>query len=254
MRVYMVDDEPLALDRVARLLEATGRVEIAGSATDPVEALEDLRRQTVDLLFLDIHMPGLSGFELLAELPAQPMIVFTTAYDRYAVDAFKVNSIDYLLKPIEPEHLERTLDKAERLSHRVAPAVVMRELLANINTAIGLAKSPWLDRIASRSGGKLEPIAVGRVSHFYSKDKLTFAVTLDRTYVVDLTVAELEQKLDPQRFIRIHRGAIVNLDCLLDVHALFGGRMVARLNDAKKTELPVSRDRAGALRRRFGLG
>src|SRR5262249_42883233 len=96
MRAYLVDDEPLALERLSRMLAATGRVEVVGSNTDPVKAVEELPDCRPDLLFLDIHMPGLSGFELLAELSEQPLVIFTTAYDRYALEAFRVNSIDYL--------------------------------------------------------------------------------------------------------------------------------------------------------------
>src|SRR5512132_1608091 len=105
MRAYLVDDEKPAIARLTRLLEATGRVAIAGSATDPMTALDFLRAHDVDLLFLDIQMPGLSGFELLERLGKEPLVVFTTAYDRYALNAFEANSIDYLLKPIEPDRL-----------------------------------------------------------------------------------------------------------------------------------------------------
>src|SRR4030095_3747805 len=91
------------------------RVEICGSSVEPLQAVAQMGRTPPDVLFLDIHMPGLSGFDLLAELAEQPLVIFTTAYDRYALDAFGVNSIDYLLKPIEPEHLERALSKAERM-------------------------------------------------------------------------------------------------------------------------------------------
>jgi two-component system LytT family response regulator len=198
-------------------------------------------------------MPGLSGFELLAELPEQPFVVFTTAYDRYALEAFRVNSIDYLLKPIEPEHLERALAKAERMFHTGERPAAMRALLAQINATLQLGKSPWLDRIASRVGDKVEPIDLRRVTHFFAKDKLTFAATADRSYVVDNTIADLESKLNPLQFIRIHRSSILNLDHLQELHAMFGGRMVARLKAAKKTELPVSRDRVGALKSRLGL-
>src|SRR5215211_3345748 len=111
LRVFLVDDEPLALRRLARLLDQTGRVEILGSATDPEAAIEQVSKLSVDVLFLDIEMPGLNGFELLARLARQPIVIFTTAYDRYALRAFEVNSIDYLLKPIEAEHLERALNK-----------------------------------------------------------------------------------------------------------------------------------------------
>ena len=120
MRAYLVDDEPLAVKRLTRMLDATGRVDIAGSTNDPQAALEFLQAHPVDVLFLDIQMPGLTGFELLGRLDPQPMVIFTTAYDRYALEAFDVNSIDYLLKPIDPERLDRALDKLERLSATAA--------------------------------------------------------------------------------------------------------------------------------------
>jgi two-component system, LytTR family, response regulator len=253
MRAYLVDDEPLALERLARMLEATGRVDVAGSNTDPVKAIEELRRELPDVLFLDIHMPALSGFELLTELPEQPLVIFTTAYDRYALEAFRANAIDYLLKPIEPDLLERALTKAERMASRGERPADVRDLLAQIGATLQLGKSPWLDRIASRSGDKVEPIDLRRVTHFFSRDKLTFAATLERSHVVDLTISELEQKLDPRRFIRIHRGTNLGLDHLLELHGMFGGRMLARLKDGKKTELSVSRDRVAALKDRMGL-
>src|SRR5579862_5147810 len=114
LRVYVVDDEQLAVQRLTRLLEATGRVEIAGSTIDPEEALAFLRAHAVDVLFLDIQMPGLTGFELLEQVDAEPTVIFTTAYDEHALQAFQVNSIDYLLKPIDPDRLARALDKLER--------------------------------------------------------------------------------------------------------------------------------------------
>lgn len=253
IRAYLVDDEPLALERLSRMLTATGRVEICGSSTDPREAIAHIRRTPPEVLFLDIHMPGLSGFDLLGELTEQPLVIFTTAYDRYALDAFAVNSIDYLLKPIEPEHLERAISRAERMTSGGERPAAVRDLLAQLTASLQVAKSPWLERIASKSGDKVEPIDLRRVTHFYSKDKLTFAATSDRSHVVDLTIAELEEKLDPGRFIRIHRGTILNLDHLLELHSIFGGRMVARLKDGKKTELQVSRDRVATLKSRLGL-
>src|SRR4030095_7340625 len=115
LTAYIVDDERLAVRRLTRLLEATGRVQVAGSTTDPETAVPFLHSHSVDVLFLDIQMPGLTGFELLDRLETHPLVIFTTAYDRYALNAFAVNSIDYLLKPIEPERLEHALDKLERL-------------------------------------------------------------------------------------------------------------------------------------------
>ena len=254
IRAYLVDDEELALERLSRMLLATGRVEVAGSSTNPVKAVKEIRRIAPDVLFLDIHMPGLSGFELLAELPEQPLVIFTTAYDRYAIDAFRVNSIDYLLKPVVPEQLEQAVTKAERICKQGERPSDIEALLRTISASLHLPQSPWLDRIASRSGEKVQPIDLQHVTHFFSKDKLTYAVTLDRSYVVDMTIAELEQKLDPAKFVRIHRGIVLGLNHLRELHSLFGGGMVARLKDARNTELPVSRDRAAALKQRLGLG
>src|SRR5262249_19649568 len=112
---YVVDDERLAVQRLSRMLHATGPVQIAGTATDPEEALAFLNQHRVDVLFLDIQMPGLTGFDLLDQLTAPPLVVFTTAYDAHALSAFETNAIDYLLKPIDPERLARALDKIERL-------------------------------------------------------------------------------------------------------------------------------------------
>ena len=248
MRAYLLDDEPLALERLERMLRATGRVEIAGSQTDPVEAAAEIARLRPALLFLDIHMPGLTGFELLRQLPEQPLIIFTTAYDKYALEAFEANSIDYLLKPIEPARLDQALGKAERLQGE--PRADMGALLARIGAAL---KGQWLERIASRSGDKVELVDLARVTHFFASDKLTFAATPERNFVIDLTIAELEAKLNPARFVRIHRGAILSLDHLQELHADFGGRMVARLKDAKRTELAVSRERVRALKQHLGL-
>ena len=123
LRAYLVDDEPLAIERLARLLANYDCLLIAGSATDPAQALEFLNGtgETIDVLFLDIQMPGMNGFELLSRLAVQPFVIFTTAYDQYALRAFEVNSIDYLLKPIETAQLERALDKLGRLRPVVKP-------------------------------------------------------------------------------------------------------------------------------------
>src|SRR6188474_3363141 len=116
MKAYLVDDEELAATRLRRLLEETGRVQVVGENNDPAKALKQIRNLHPDVLFLDIEMPGMSGFDLLEKLgEPQPLVVFTTAFDRYALDAFKVNSIDYLLKPVNADHLQRALTKLERI-------------------------------------------------------------------------------------------------------------------------------------------
>src|SRR5688500_17332857 len=137
LRAFVVDDERLAVERLCRLLTATGRISIVGSATDPEVALKQLQEGlAVDVIFLDVQMPELSGFDLLARLDADTPVVFTTAYDQYAIEAFAVNSVDYLLKPIEPARLERALDKLQRFTGEARPdvRVLARELAAHLSS------------------------------------------------------------------------------------------------------------------------
>jgi two-component system LytT family response regulator len=248
-RAYIVDDERLAVERLTRLLHATGRVTIAGSATDPEEALAFLRGTPVDVLFLDIQMPGLTGFELLERLEQDVTVVFTTAFDRYAIDAFGVNSLDYLLKPIEADRLDRTLDKIERFAGQARPDVraLARELAAQ------LAPNRRLERIASRVGEKTTVLDVARISHFTSKDKLTFASVNGHEHVVDHTLSELEAQLDARRFARIHRATIVNIGFVQELFPAVDGGVLVRLKDEKKTELSVARDRVRELKQRLGI-
>src|SRR5580765_2699272 len=249
MRAYLVDDERLAVERLTRLLNATGRVTIVGSSTDPAEALEFLRDHPVEVLFLDIQMPGLTGFELLAQLDTEAAIVFTTAYDRYAIEAFGVNSVDYLLKPIEPERLDRALDKLERFAGQPRPDVraLARELAAE------LAPNRRLERIASRVGERTTVLDVARIGHFSSKDKLTFAVVNGHEHVIDQTLSDLESSLDSRRFTRIHRATIVNIGFVQELFPAVDGGVLVRLKDEKRTELSVARDRVRALKGRLGI-
>jgi two-component system LytT family response regulator len=249
MRAYVVDDERLAVERLTRLLAATGRVDIVGSETDPVEALAFLQAHAVDVLFLDIQMPGLTGFELLERLDRNVTVVFTTAYDRYAIDAFGVNSLDYLLKPIEPERLDRALDKVERFAGQPQPDVraLARELAAQ------LAPHRRLERVASRVGERTTVLDVARISHFTSKDKLTFAVVNGHEHVIDHSLSELETALDGRRFARIHRATIVNIGFVQELFPAVDGGVLVRLKDERKTELSVARDRVRELKQRLGI-
>jgi len=251
IRAFLVDDEPLALERLTRMLEGTGRVQIAGSQTDPVDAVESVRAVRPDVLFLDIHMPDLSGFDLLRRLTDPPLVIFTTAYDQHALDAFQANSVDYLLKPIEPAHLDRALTKAERLlGHPSADAAA---LIERLRAALHPSPERWLSRIGSRSGDKTEFVEIRHITHFFARDRLTYAAAGPRKLVVDQTITQLAQKLDPNRFVQIHRNAIVNVDSIQELHALFGGRMMARLKDQERTELEVSRDRVKSLKQILGV-
>ena len=249
LRAWVLDDEALAVKRLCRMLAETGRVTLAGSGTDAADALEVLRASPPDILFLDIEMPGMNGFELLAQLDSQPLVVFTTAYDRYALRAFEVNSIDYLLKPIEMSHLERALDKIERL--RGAPPPQWHNLVAQLASAMRQPAPEYAVRLTSRLGERIQLLDVPRITHIYAQDKLTYAVCDGKSYAVDYTVSELEQKLDPREFVRIHRSTLVNITWVKELDAWFGGKLLVRLKDGRNTELQVARERVAELKQRL---
>jgi len=254
LRVYLVDDEPLALERLRRLLQNTERVEVAGFTTKPEEAVTALSQNPPDVCFLDIQMPRLNGFEVLAQLPIQPIVVFTTAYNQYALRAFGENAVDYLLKPVEPEMLNRALNKVERLRGAGLPAQSdLQSLLSQIADSLRQSKVEFPSRIASRLGDRLWFLDLSDVTHFYAEDKLTFAVSEDKEYFIDHTITELEDKLDPSQFARIHRGTLVNLAWIKEVSTLPGGALNIRLKNARNTDLTVARDRAREFRARAGF-
>lgn len=260
LRAFLVDDEPLALERLRRLLAGFPGLQIAGSATDPsaaVAALNDSHSEPIDVLFLDIQMPGMNGFELLARLPVQPFVIFTTAFDEHALRAFETNAIDYLLKPIEPEQLERALRKLGRLRPVVKPDwqrdPALPELLKELTASLRGEQPGYPHRIASRVGDRISFLALEDVSHFIAQDKLTFAVANCKRHCVDQTIADLEQRLDPARFLRIHRSALVNVDWIHEVNSWFAGKVVLLLKDAQHTQLTVARDRVRTLKDRLGI-
>ena len=257
LRAFLLDDEPLAVQRLARLLAEIDDVKIAGSATDPASALDWLSREPVDVLFLDIQMPGMNGFELLARLPDQPWIIFTTAYDEYALQAFEVNSIDYLLKPIAADQLKRALGKLQRLRDAPKPdwmrSPELRALLDDLSASLRMSRPEYPRRIASRVGDRISFVDLDTVTHFFARDKLTYAASAGHKHCVDESISELERRLDPSRFVRVHRAVLLNLDWVQEVNSRFAGRVSVSLKDAQNTRLPVARDRVRELKKRLGF-
>jgi two-component system LytT family response regulator len=258
LRAYLVDDEPLAIERLTRLLASFDNLEIVATATDPARALADLNNASaapIDVLFLDIQMPGINGFDLLARLTVQPFVIFTTAYDEYALRAFEVNSIDYLVKPIETAQLARALKKLGRLrpipnsDWQRDPTLLLEQLAASLHSQ----QRDYPRRIASRVGERISFLDLDAVTHFIAHDKLTYAVVEGRRHSVDQTIAELERRLDPARFLRIHRSALVNVDWIHEVNSWFAGKVILSLKDAQHTQIPVARDRVRILKSRLGI-
>jgi two-component system, LytTR family, response regulator len=257
LRAFLVDDEPLALDRLQRLLSSAPELQVAGTAVDPEEAVRALSTQHIDVLFLDIQMPGMNGFELLSRLSVQPFVIFTTAYDQHALRAFETNAIDYLLKPIEQAQLDRALKKLGRIRPILKPDwqqdPALPQLLKDLTASVREGQASYPHRIASRVGEKISFLPLDDVTYFLAQDKLTFAVANGRRHCVDQTIADLEHRLDPAKFLRIHRSVLVHVDWIHEVNSWFAGKVVLTLKDQQHTQLTVARDRVRTLKERLGI-
>ncbi|PYN87135.1 MAG: DNA-binding response regulator [Candidatus Rokuibacteriota bacterium] len=251
LRAYVVDDEPGALKQVVQSLKSTGRVDVVGTATCAETALVEVPTRDVEALFLDIHMPGMSGFELLERMRTSALVVFVTAHDEHALRAFEAAAIDYLLKPVKRERLERTLDRLE--SRRGDPGASVQAVLEKLARHYPRAPA-YAERISLDLGQqRTQLVEVAKISHFLAQGKGTVAVTASGSHLVDRALGELEERLDPRQFVRIHRSAIVNLAWVAEVQPELGGRLTVKLKDGPRTELQVARDRARAFRERMVL-
>jgi len=250
LRVLIVDDEPLARSRARRLLEEVGGAVVVGEAGSADEAREQLRKGGADLLLLDIQMPGEDGFALLRSLDERPAVVFVTAFDHYAVRAFEENAVDYLLKPFRKERLAEALARAR---HDLArPEELSRRLSLLLGALGGTQDSQHLERLTVRIGQRQLILKSDEIFWFGAEDKLVFAATENDRHYVNFTLDQLEQRLDPKRFARVHRSAIVNLDRAAALRPGFAGTYRLQLKDPARTEVPVSRMRARTLRARLG--
>lgn len=237
LRAIIVDDEELARNRIRKMLQKyESDLEVVDEARNGKEALERINAREPDVIFLDVQMPGFDGFEVVRRLTVRPFIVFTTAYDEFALKAFEENTVDYLLKPIEQRRLDKTIEKLRRLfdAHTLNLDNGVERLLAR------LAATPP-KRLQVKVGEKIVLIDIDEVTFFESKDKYTFLHTDEAEHIIDFTLAELESKLDPTEFVRIHRSAIINLKYVSELVRWFGGKYKVKLKDKNKTELVVSR-------------
>jgi two-component system LytT family response regulator len=246
-RAILVDDEELAVKRLQRLLRDEADVEIVGTAENGRRAIELVDELKPDLLFLDIQMPGLTGFDVIRKLHHIPVVIFTTAYDEYALKAFETSAVDYLLKPIEKARLQKALEKLKMLR----PAEIAGELGPRLDLLLKTMErkqaESFLTHIPAKLGERILFFASADVAYFYASDKYTFLVTGEKEYILDRTLAELKEKLDPSHFVRIHRSVIVNVDHVKEIVGLPGGRFLCRLKHQSR-ELPVSRSMVKNLR------
>ena len=243
MRTLIVDDESPARERLKRLLADVEEVELIGEAEGGVQAVEMIEREKPDLVFLDIQMPGLDGFGVIEALADPPPVIFVTAYDEYAIRAFEVNALDYLLKPFSRERLEKAIRRAqEALVEEQDFATRLGPLLESL-----AAQGRYLTRLAVRDRDRIRVLGVDEVDWIGVEGERVLVHAGDKAYPIRRTLAELEARLDPAHFFRAHRSAIVNLDRVKEVIPWFKGSHKLRLTTGAEVEL--SRARARALRR-----
>ncbi|MCE9628268.1 MAG: LytTR family DNA-binding domain-containing protein [Candidatus Eisenbacteria bacterium] len=256
IRTLLVDDEPLARTRLRRMLGELGGIEVVGEAGSVAEALVLVESLRPDLLFLDVQMPGEDGFALLPRLTHRPAIVFATAFDQHAVRAFEESAIDYLLKPFRTERLARAIQRARAsLARPDDLARQMQQLLASMEAARNAPATEAIERFERftvRVGQKQLIIKASDVLWFGAEDKLVFAATASERHYINYTLDDLERRLDPAKFARVHRSAIANLDHAAALRPGFAGTWRLQLDDAARTELPVARSRARAIKARLG--
>lgn len=207
--VLIAEDEPLARETLRDFITAWPALQLVGEAGDGRQALQMIRALSPDIVFLDIQMPLMTGLDVLRALERPPAVVFTTAYDQHAVTAFELNAVDYLLKPFSRERFDVAV---QRLLDDVAdPAATGAESAARA-LAAGDPTPALLNRILVRDRGRIFPLALGEIEYLKSDAKYTLIAARGSSYLVRVSLTDLEQRLDPARFVRVHRGAIVNLD------------------------------------------
>ncbi len=253
LRVVVVDDEQLAREELCFLIGQSGGLEIVGQASDGVDALRLCGELRPDLLFLDVQMPGLTGFEVARRLIGAellPQLVFVTAFDQYAIEAFTVNAVDYLLKPVDPERLEQALDKARR---RVATEQAVKlpltpDELDRVVEAVQ-ARQGRRDQIAIRAGERFMLLQAQEISHASLVDETIIVVTNSVSGTSNYrTLDELQARLDPAIFWRVHRSHLVNITNIKEIVPWFSRNYILKMKDPKATGIPVSRSQTKRLR------
>ncbi|MBA4852843.1 LytTR family DNA-binding domain-containing protein [Emticicia sp. BO119] len=245
-KTILIDDEPLAISRLKRLLSHYSSViTIIDEAHNGQEGLEKIEAQKPDLIFLDIEMPLMTGFEMLSSLSYMPKVIFSTAYDQYAIRAFEENSVDYLLKPIESERLEKTIEKLKKLDDKKEDNSLnanLLQLLEQFKAKEDTQRTPAQKQtpahsISVKSGERILFIPLTDISYFEAEDKYVFLNTTDgKQYLTNYTITSLEEKL-PDHFVRVSRSSIVNSHLIKELQKYFNGKYLVVMRDTKATKV-----------------
>ena len=257
LRAVLVDDEQLARDELGYLLGQVEGVEVIGQAGNGVEALTTIDRLQPDLVFLDVQMPGLTGFEVARRMldnQSSSHIIFVTAYDQHAIEAFEVNAVDYLLKPVDPKRLMMAVDRARRRiaidqpAGRVAPAGSINEQIEKIVQLVAERQSRR-ERLAIKVGERFLLVQAEEIIYAsLANDGITVVTNQHAGTSNYRTLDELQARLDPSVFWRVHRSHLVNINKIKEIVPWFSRNYILKMKDAKTTEIPVSRTQTRRLR------
>jgi two-component system LytT family response regulator len=233
IRSLIVDDEPLARQRVRLLLSEEADFEVAGECEDGIAAVEQLEAIKPDLLFLDVQMPEMDGFEVLRRVPRErlPVVIFTTAYDEHALQAFDAHALDYLLKPFKPDRFKEAIQRARELIANRQAGAAARGLLELLDER-PMAPA-YLNRLAIKTPDKVLFVAVEEIDAIEAAGKYAVVQVGKENHVLRETMSSLESSLPPDRFLRISRSVIVNLDRVRELQPMFKGESVIVLKNGK---------------------
>ncbi|HEV8483020.1 MAG TPA: LytTR family DNA-binding domain-containing protein [Blastocatellia bacterium] len=239
VRALIVDDEPLARRRVRRLLASDPDVEIVGDCSNGREAIAAIDARSADLVFLDAQMPEVDGFQVLEALNGArvPLIIFVTAYDRYAIKAFEVNALDYLVKPFDRRRFQAAVGRAKDRLRLETGGEIERRALAVLNQLE--AKSHYVDRLVIKAGGRVHFVTASAVDWIEAEGKYVRLHIGKESHLLREGIGSIEARLDPKQFLRIHRSTVVNLDRIKQLDPWFNGEYRVLLRDG--TLLMLSR-------------
>jgi two-component system LytT family response regulator len=250
IRTLIVDDERHARQKIRALLSTEADVEIVRECANGDEAIKAIRESRPDLIFLDVQMPGRNGFDVIAEAGEEARhVIFVTAFDQYAVRAFEVQALDYLLKPFDRERFARAMQRARA---QLQDGDGLQEKLLALAKVVGeqQTRSAVLDRLMIRAGGRITFLRVGEVDWIEAADNYVRVHAGRESHLIRETMTHLESQLDKRRFVRVHRSAIVNVDAIVEIRALFHGDYAIRLRTG--AEIPLGRSYRERLEAVFG--
>jgi two-component system, LytTR family, response regulator len=253
-KTILIDDEKLAISRLERLLgKYNDTFEIIGRAANGAEGLTLVETLLPDVIFLDIEMPVMTGFEMLSRLTHSPLVVFATAYDEYAIKAFEENSIDYLLKPIEVERLDLTVAKLKKFAaNQDNKGSSFNQDLMNMIEKLRPKKA--ISSISVKTGNKILLIGLSEISHFEADDKYVFLVTQDgQKYLTNYTISVLEEKLSSDQFIRVSRANVLNVSQIKEIEKHFSGKFIVTMKDKSQTKIMTGSSYADNLKGLFEI-